>query len=407
MNSIEYQEIRLNDFPATRIYVLLKQDFRNKLIENARISLKLENYYALAQWINNKSLDYGLNNKFNGGDIGRWLIGSNLDSRTNINHPKLMPLWVVLELSETVKISSEKLHNSIILYRSGGSGGIIIKPMLPIKITPELESIIFHIFGDGSAGNFTPSFFQKNEIANKQFISKLKNCFGEFNVNTNDRFNIRFPKAITDILAHFYDIKSYHSDKIIIPSRIYETNKLSRLACITAFILDEGTIRDVISIASKNKLFLSNLIELMKSCGYECKEIKPHTPSDTFYLNMANGTIEKFYADYLELIGLFPNCSLANKHDRLVYLITRRKNKSTITNIDGEILNLLENDKLTTKEISEKLRFANCTILHHLEKLYKKGIINREAKDKGFVWFRNERCTTSDIPIFRKVYIKS
>src|SRR3989344_5451648 len=292
MNTMKYQEIRLYDFPASRIYILLKHDFRNKLIETARISLKLENHYALAQWLNNKSFDYNLNNKFNGGDIGRWLVGSNLDNRTNINHLKLMPLWVVLELSKIIKIPSKELHNSIILYRSGGSGGIIKNPKLPINITPELESIIFHIFGDGSAGDFTPSFFQKNEIANKQFISKLKNCFGKFDVNTNDRFKIRFPKAITDILAHFYNIKSYHSDKIRIPLRIYKSHKLSKLACITAFILDEGTIRDVISISSKNEIFLSNLVELMKSCGYECKEIKPHKPSNTFYLNMANGSIE-------------------------------------------------------------------------------------------------------------------
>lgn len=389
MDPIRYQEIRLNDFPATRIYVLLKEDFRSNLIENTRISLKLENYYALAQWLNDKSLNYGLNNKFNGGDIGRWIVGSNLDSRTNINHPKLMPLWVVLELSKIVEISSEELHNSIISYRSGGSGGVIITPKLPIKITPELESIIFHIFGDGSAGNFTPSFCQKDETANRQFISKLKNCFGDFDENIPQEFCIRFPKAITDILSHFYNITSYHSDKIVIPKRIYDTNKLSKVACITAFILDEGTIRDVISISSKNKLFLSNLVELMKSCGYECKEIKPHKPSNTFYLNMANGSIEKFYQDYSELIKEFPTCSLANKHDRLTYIVSRRKNKSPIINIDKEILNLLENEKLTTKQVSEKLGFANCTILHHLEKLYKGGILAREPKDKGFVWFKN------------------
>ena len=391
MNTMKYQEIRLYDFPASRIYILLKHDFRNKLIETARISLKLENHYALAQWLNNKSFDYNLNNKFNGGDIGRWLVGSNLDNRTNINHLKLMPLWVVLELSKIIKIPSKELHNSIILYRSGGSGGIIKNPKLPINITPELESIIFHIFGDGSAGNFTPSFFQKNEIANKQFISKLKNCFGKFDVNTNDRFKIRFPKAITDILAHFYNIKSYHSDKIRIPLRIYKSHKLSKLACITAFILDEGTIRDVISISSKNEIFLSNLVELMKSCGYDCKDIKPHKPSNTFYLNMANGSIEKFYQDYSELIKEFPTCGLANKHDKLAYIISRRKNKSTITNIDEEILNLLEKEKLTTKQISEKLGFANCTILHHLEKLYESKQISRLPKDKGFVWFRNNK----------------
>ena len=389
MNSINYQEIKLNDFPATRIYVLLNEDLRKRLIEIARTRLNLKNNYALSKWINEKSARYCLARKFNNGDVDRWIVGSNLDNRTNINHPKSIPLWVVLELSKITGISIEEIQSNVISFRSGGSGGVIYNPKLPIKITPELESIIFHIFGDGSAGNFTPSFCQKNPIANRQFLLKLKNCFGDFDESIPQEYCIRFPKAITDILAHFYDIKSYHSDKIIIPSRIYETNKLSRLACITAFILDEGTIRDVISISSKNRLFLSNLIDLMKSCGYGCKEIKPHKPSNTFYLNMANVSIEKFYQDYSELIKEFPTCGLANKHDRLAYIISRRKNKSVIINIDEEILNVLENEKLTTKQVSEKLGFANCTILHHLEKLYKDGILTREPKDKGFVWFRN------------------
>ena len=64
----------------------------------------------------------------------------------------------------------------------------------------------------------------------------------------------------------------------------------------------------------------------------------------------------------------------------------RRKNRSDIKDIDKAILNLLEDERLTTKQISQELGFANCTILHHLEKLYEKGIINRTKNSIRFVW---------------------
>jgi len=36
------------------------------------------------------------------------------------------------------------------------------------------------MFGDGAAGDFTPSYTQKNNESFENFIKKLKNCFGEF-----------------------------------------------------------------------------------------------------------------------------------------------------------------------------------------------------------------------------------
>lgn len=389
MNSNIYQEIKISDFPPTKIYVMLNQGIRKELIESTKLRLNLKNNYCLSKWINKKSLDNGLNTKFNGGDINRWIIGSNIDNRTNINHPKYMPLWVVLDLAKIADISIEELQNDVISYRSGSRGNIIYSPKLPIKITPEFESIMFHIFGDGAAcNNSTPSYFQKNPIGYNNFISKIKNCFGDFEINTNDRFKIRFPKAITDVFAYFYDINSYHSDKIRIPSRIYKTDKLNKLACITAYIVDEGHIRDVVSISSMNQKFFIDLKRLIESCGYLCGRVKPYKSSSIFNLDLSNKTIGLFYDDYSQLIEQFPNCSLANKHDKLVYIVSRRNNKSKLVEIDTEILGILEKNKLTTRQVSEKLGLANCTTLHHLEKLYKTGFVNKESISRGFVWFR-------------------
>lgn len=389
MNS-KYQIININDFPLTKIYILLNEGMRERLIEHSKYSLKFNKNYDLALWLNKRSLEYELNTKYNGGDIQRWILGSNIDTRTNINHPKYMPLWVISELSKISGISPHEICENVLSYRSSGNGNIIANPKLPIKVTPEFESIIFHMFGDGYVGKGTPSYSQKNNLAQRSFILKIKNCFGDFTEKTYNKKNkkitqIRFPKAITDILTHFYKIKSYNSNKIRIPSKVYISPRLNKIACIISYILDEGNIRDVISIASKNCEFLKDLKKFIESSGYKCKEVRT-LKDNTCYLNLSNSSIEQLYEDYKKLIKDFPSCSLANKHHSLVCLALRRKNKSRKKDMDINILNLLKDKKLTVKQISQKLGVSYSAIRLRIKRLYANRKINRFNNNRGFIW---------------------
>lgn len=119
---------------------------REKLIESSKNVLNISNNWDLADWINKQSPKYGLNTKFNGGDINNFKTGKKLDIRTNIIHHRTMPVWVILELSKLSGISISEIHKNILAYRSEGSGNLILIPKLPIKVTPEFESIIFHLF---------------------------------------------------------------------------------------------------------------------------------------------------------------------------------------------------------------------------------------------------------------------
>jgi len=388
MNFNYYNQINITDFPSRKIYVLLNKKLRTKLIYLSKIKLKTNKNYDLASYINKQSSKYGLNSKLNGGDIFFFQLGKRRDNRTNKIHLKSIPLWIIFELINLSKVPLNEVHNNILAYRSGGRGNLIFQPKLPILVTPEFESIIFHIFGDGHAGEFTPSYYQKNKLNLKQFVTKLKNCFGEFKPYYNHKkFQVRFPKAITDIFKYYYKIQSYHSNKIRIPSKIYHTNKLSKLACIMAFILDEGHIRDLINISSKNKIFLLDLKKLIEKCGYNSQKIKPHLSSNTFYLNISNKSIELIYKDYINLIKLFPTCSLSSKHEDFVYIIKRRKNKAKSRYIDKVILDLLKCNRLTPKQVSQKTGYANSTILRHLYNLYKKDVIKRHYDKVRFVWY--------------------
>lgn len=165
MNLNKNQEIKISNFPLTKIYILLNKYISEKIVESSKIALNISKNYDLSVWLNKQSLKYGLNTKYNGGDIDNFKSGKKLDIRTNKIHLRTMPVWVILELAKLSKISINEIHKNISGYRSDGSGNLIYKPKLPIKITPEFESIIFHIFGDGSAGKGTPSFAQKKCIS--------------------------------------------------------------------------------------------------------------------------------------------------------------------------------------------------------------------------------------------------
>ncbi|MBW2986141.1 BlaI/MecI/CopY family transcriptional regulator, partial [Candidatus Woesearchaeota archaeon] len=77
-------------------------------------------------------------------------------------------------------------------------------------------------------------------------------------------------------------------------------------------------------------------------------------------------------------------------HKSLVYIISRRKNKSNILDIDKAILNLLKKDKLKSMQIARILGLANCTILYHLANLHKKGMVTRVRKKRSFIWFASK-----------------
>jgi len=381
--------INISDFPTDKIYILLEEDYRKKLFHLSLAKLGCKSYYDLSIIINKRYLT-----KMNGGDISYWIDGQRLDKRTGIMHPKFIPLWLVMFLVKENNISLDILHKKVIAYRSGGKGLIINNPILPIKITPELDSIIIHMFCDGCAGEFTPSYFQKNKEPFDNFIKKLENCFGQFNKSIyeiKNAYQVKFPKAIMDILSSYYNIKSYMSYESCIPNKILKRNDLEfKLACIVAFIVDEGNIRDVISLYSVNDKLLLGIRKLIMDCGYNCSKLQYNIKSKSYLVSLSTKDVEKLHKDVEKLSKNFPTCDLSFKNERLEFLINRRKIKNPR---DKEITikvisNLLNNHPLSALDISKKSNYAYCTIIHNLEKLYKQGKAMRikTPNNKTFIW---------------------
>ncbi len=380
--------ISLKDFPREKIYVLLKKDYRKNLINSSMNKLNCKNYFDLSIWINKK-----LKTKFNGGDIKYWIAGKRLDERTKKIHPKFMPLSLVLDLTKLNNAKIGTLNKNVISYRSGGKGLIINKPILPIKVTPELDSIIIHLFGDGAAGDFTPSYTQKNKEAFDNFINKLENCFGKFEKSIyfiRGRYQVKFPKAITGILSKYYSIISYRSHESEIPNKMLgRKDKKFKLACIISFIVDEGNIRDVISFYSVNKKLIEGIRQLVIDCCYNCSETQFNKKANSYLFTLSTRDIKKFYKDVQELSKEFSTCTLSFKEDKVKFIIERRTKKNPKNRMITEksILSPLKDNKLSAQQISKKTNYAYCTVIHTLERLLKENIVKRtKTNNKTYIW---------------------
>ncbi|QQG38866.1 MAG: hypothetical protein HYS32_00130 [Candidatus Woesearchaeota archaeon] len=234
-----------------------------------------------------------------------------------------MPLWAIIELSRLANINLHKVERNILAYRSGICGGLISNPKLPILANPELDSIVIHLIADGYVNDkiMTPSYCQKKENDRSLFIKKLHNVFGDFNGSLSEGKVFRFPKAITKIISNYYNIKSFMSKTAIVPEKISNNTKTSKLACIIAFILDEGNIRDVICVFSVNKRLISQIRLLFMGCGYRCNPLR--YGSKRYWFSMKNSSIKRFHKDYKKLQNIYPTCSLGTKYIKLYTLSSK------------------------------------------------------------------------------------
>jgi len=138
---------------------------------------------------------------------------------------------------------SEKLESSIIAYRAR-AGWPVYKPKLPIKETPSVYSILFHIICDGSASKGkTPYYANTCKELRQAFIKNLQ-IFGGVETNEylmhSNVFGVMFPKAITDILSHIFSVPLSGPRKF--PKQVLEALKDCQLEAIKVMFDDEGFV---------------------------------------------------------------------------------------------------------------------------------------------------------------------
>jgi DNA-binding transcriptional ArsR family regulator len=381
----EYREIRVWDFPATRTHIYLNT-YRKKLIEE--FISKCGTWKKAIEIINKKAKKYKISKKYSVGELFHWSKGI----ETKRKKERRVPLWVLLEISKT--LSNRKKNNNYILREIEKNiiyccsrAGKPIKIKFPIYMTPELVSIIFHFCGDGHLGGKGKQahYRQVNKQGLENFIKKLKNCFGKFNINQTALADskILIPALIPDFCRHFFKLNNCSWKTARIPKEIKKLDKEFLVAGLTAFLIDEGHIGDSIEIYSSNKELLEDIKEIGNSLGYLCRgpKVKSRNHTKDFRVYISNKSANKLFEDIKKISAIFPTCDLAHKQDYLQDIVQRQKFKALKKGVTkNKILKMISKKQLSVREMCKILKISPSSLREHLKFLEQKGLIIRITK---------------------------
>lgn len=323
-----YKEIHIWEFPPTLTFIGLEEKFRRNLFNESKS--KTGSNRTLLNKLNKSSRNYGLNRNHNTGHISSWINGFKKDRGKikNIN----IPLWLLIEiskiLSDNKKVDNEimrEIEKNIEYYTGTGKSHPIFNPKLPLHLTPEMVSVIFHFLGDGHIGKKeeVSSYRQMNKIGLNNFLNKLKNVFGEFDYPKkefeNGRLNV--PKVITEFYNYYFTLPSTNTFDSYLPNNIKKMNKEFLLAGLISFIVDEGHVGEVITIYGKNKRLMTDIREVSIKCGYlshPLREKYAYGKFDVYRFSISCKSYKKFYKDILKVSKSFHTCYLAQKQEKLI-----------------------------------------------------------------------------------------
>ena len=324
----KYKEIRIWEFPPNATFVRLNDRFRFDLFK--RLINTVGSQQNLINVINKASVKYNNKRKHSRLNLHSWIKGRKLDrgSLRNIN----IPLWVLIECSKILS-KSRKTNNNIMnkieentqFYTGWGKSNPILNPKLPLSLTPEMISVIFHFLGDGHIGRkqVSSSYRQMNKVALRNFLSKLRNIFGNFSYSKNEfedgRLNV--PKIITEFYKYYFRLPDTSTFKAFVPENIKTLNKEFLVAGLAAFIIDEGHVDEVITIYSKNKRLIGDIRETGIKCGYLCHPIREkyaYKIFDAYRFSISSKSYKQLNNDLRKVSQRFPTINLAHKTEKFV-----------------------------------------------------------------------------------------
>jgi len=329
-----YGEIHLWEFPPVDTYVLLGPNFRKQLVESA--VEKVGEGLALAKLLADASAKYGLMARTNNSTISDWKNGKSLkNTRIEI----AIPLWCLLEIARLFpneKGVLEEIEKNTVAYKDHECGSAIEEPRLPILVTPEFDSIVFHLLADGNWGGYEKcaAYKQVNEKGRRNFVLKLLRVFGKFQLNQANYekyWQVLIPSIFVKIIRKYYDIPILPSSEMEVPPQILQKEKEFLLAGLLAYIVDDGCVNNGIEIYGSNKKVMDALGEIANDLSYEnggvkLKAVKGYRThlSDHYRLRFTHAACRKMLGDINCLKMKFLTCHLAQKQQKLEELVSKK-----------------------------------------------------------------------------------
>ncbi|MFH1631062.1 MAG: hypothetical protein ABIA21_02470 [Candidatus Aenigmatarchaeota archaeon] len=368
------------DFPDT-LYIKLSEDFRKELCDRLVNKFGSRNKASIFLGINTTTLKRGLQ--------------TGIDSEGFEAYTSMKLIKKILDIFPEDK---EAIERNVIAYRAR-SGNSITNPILPLRETPEMYSIIAHMICDGSAGERkSPVYYNSCRELLEEFKNYLT-TFGEMRTNEYlvhskvlPVYGILFPKAITDILSHVFQIKFVRTEHL--PKKVFSTTEECKYAFIRALFDDEGTF------SSKQR----QLVFIQKEYGI-VRDIKKLFDS----IEIRTGYISKVDRD----IGILHSITVLSqsrvkfktvinfthpeKRRILEYVVKNDMERKNYVTLKTKIIQMFEQqNSLSRLEITNRLKSNINSVTEILYEFRKEGIIesNFNGKNKPYIWSKAKVCVS-------------
>ena len=282
------------------------------------------------------------------------------------NYPIYIPLKL---LKKCIKILDEnfvKLIEQNMIEVRGKIGLGIQNPKFPIKESIELYRIIAHVIADGSASKRkTPYYANTCKELREQFKKDLQ-VFGSMKIyerKPNTVEIVCFPKVVTDILAHLFDVQFTYPNRL--PKLIFTARKEFKKVFLQTLFDDEGSITAQLAIGIHDINIMEEIKLLINSLGIKTSKVLVHKyehKRDKVYLYIPKSEYKSFQKE----IGF----SHPEKTKKLEFSI-RTQNRQYRTrdpkNIEQEIIRILKNKPSQTMDLANSLSFTYQGIRPHLD----------------------------------------
>ena len=301
-------------------------------------------------------------------NINYWCLIDNLRGRHSMGFSKLTHLVEKLNLSKN--IIQKEIEGLV-------TRSIKIKDVhFPIRCDPIFTSLFTNLLGDGGAREGNGSgYFHYGEFESHQLIQeKISHVLGKTSYQKGECL----PRVLVFLMMRYFVIKSVATKQSIFPDKILRADRLSRVASLTAFINDEGTITTSnIPIYSSNYRLLDGVRDLSQSLEYRVSKISRRKDKEVYLFRI--NSVREFYNDYKELIKRYPETRLISRKERplrILDLFSLRPKRNKNETFDLIIANLKSGEK-NIYDLCEATQMTQGGVHRYLKELVSSDLIRR------------------------------
>jgi len=304
-------------------------------------------------------------------NINYWCLIDNLRGRHSMDFFKLVRL--VKKLSLNKNIIQREIEGLVI--RS-----IRIKNVhFPIRCDPIFTSLFTNLLGDGGLHkrNNTGCFHYGEPESHQLIQEKLSHILG----STPYQKGEYIPRVLVFLMMKYFRVNNISTKQSVFPNKLLKADQFTKLACLTAFINDEGTTTTSnIPICSSNYKLLNSIRDLSQSLGYKVSKISCRKDKKVYLFRI--NSIKEFNRDYKELVKKYSEARLLSRKERPLRILDLITQKPDGIRHTREIFNLivpnLRNGPKTIYDLCEITQSTQSGLWRHLRKLIKANLIKRE-----------------------------